>query len=245
MPSWNIHTAHVERLLAERQPQELGIADANAFLFGNYVPDIYLGFMVPDTTFKIDYCLTHLAEVNMIPVPNADKFWNDYICRRRSKSPTGVSLVLGAWAHLATDQLYNCRFRALRQTRTMPEGDELRTSKQADFDLFGRSLGASNRVQITDELLEAAMAFRPYSVLPDDVARTVDVADRIVREAAELPDDGMYRLLDADWLTETFNECSERLAAWMSSWQKLEANEVKPTADNVREEAGLPALRAE
>ena len=27
MPSWNIHTAHVERLLSQRTPDELGIED--------------------------------------------------------------------------------------------------------------------------------------------------------------------------------------------------------------------------
>ena len=58
MPSWNIHTAHVERLLADCEPDDLGIEDVNAFLFGNYVPDIYLGFMVADITFHVDYCRT-------------------------------------------------------------------------------------------------------------------------------------------------------------------------------------------
>ena len=39
MPSWNIHTAHVERLLREEGAAALGVVDVNAFLFGNFVPD--------------------------------------------------------------------------------------------------------------------------------------------------------------------------------------------------------------
>ena len=62
MPSWNIHTAHVERLLAEDAPSALGIRDVNAFLFGNLVPDIYVGYMVPDTSRTIAYQETHFAD---------------------------------------------------------------------------------------------------------------------------------------------------------------------------------------
>ena len=90
MPSWNIHTAHVERLFAQRDPQDLGIDDANTFLFGNFAPDIYVGFMVPDVSFRIDYCTTHLARISLIPVADADLFWNLYIAYRR---PEDGSLV--------------------------------------------------------------------------------------------------------------------------------------------------------
>ena len=44
MPSWNIHTAHVERLLREEGAARLGVRDVNAFLFGNFLPDIYVGY---------------------------------------------------------------------------------------------------------------------------------------------------------------------------------------------------------
>ena len=53
MPSWNIHTAHVERLLREEGADALGVSDVNAFLFGNLAPDVYVGYMVPDTTYRI------------------------------------------------------------------------------------------------------------------------------------------------------------------------------------------------
>ena len=57
MPSWNIHTAHVERLLREHGASELGIGDKDAFLMGNLLPDVYVGYMVPDATWRIDYKL--------------------------------------------------------------------------------------------------------------------------------------------------------------------------------------------
>lgn len=241
MPSWNIHTAHVERLLSDHRPQDLGIDDVNVFLFGNYVPDIYLGFMVADTTYRIDYCLTHVARPDLIPVPDADRFWNENVYRRRPKNATGVSLVIGAWAHLATDRFYNGRFRAYQRAHGLQADDELRIAKQGDFDLFGRSLQISNHVQITEELLNAARAFRPYSVLPDDVTRAVDVANRIVDADEKPSDNAEYQLLDAVWLGETFEACDARLAAWLTAWQKLECDGERATAESIRAEAGIPA----
>ena len=73
MPSWNIHTAHVERLLREQGAEALGVRDWNAFLLGNLAPDIYVGYMVPDTTLRIDYKLTHHSIREHIPLPRYDE----------------------------------------------------------------------------------------------------------------------------------------------------------------------------
>ena len=63
MPSWNIHTAHVERLLREEGAARLGVRDVNAFLFGNFLPDIYVGYMVPVPVVRLrDYRETHFAD---------------------------------------------------------------------------------------------------------------------------------------------------------------------------------------
>lgn len=222
MPSWNIHTAHVERLLAEPGADALGIADANAFLFGNYVPDIYVGFMVADTTFRVDYCLTHLAQPATIPLPDADQFWEESILHplRKPQTPVGVSLALGAWAHLVADRVYNARFREFCETRDVPEGDELRIRKQADFALFGRTLATSLRVDVTPGLLEAAQEFRPYSILPADVERAVDVADSLLQREPAMPDAGDYRLLGADWMAATFDACHEQIAAGLEAFKR-------------------------
>ena len=122
----------------------------------------------------------------------------------------------------------------------MPEGDLLRKRKQRDFDLFGRSLGISTYVQVTPELIEAARRFRSYSVLADDVVRSVDVANAIVRASAKPHTHEGYQLLSAEWLTETFEACSERLAQWLDAWQTLEAAEGHPvSARAIRAELGL------
>ena len=233
MPSWNIHTAHVEKLLAQRKADELGIADVNAFLFGNYVPDVYLGFMVPEASYRVDYCLTHCADVNNIPVPDADRFWDDYIYRRRPKSETGLSLALGAWAHLVTDRMYNSSFRAFLQTHDAPKGEELRKCKQADFDLFGRTLGISSLVKVEPALLDAAWRFLPYRILADDVSRAADVANGIVRRNAQPPVEASYSLLDEEWMRNVFDACDMRLATWLQIWQSQEARGDRASAEQM------------
>ena len=47
MPSWNIHIAHAEGLLEDGGPFAGVVRDRNAFLFGNFVPDIYVGYVWP------------------------------------------------------------------------------------------------------------------------------------------------------------------------------------------------------
>lgn len=241
MPSWNIHTALCERVLADRRVGDLGIADANAFLFGNYVPDIYVGFMVPDASTHIDYCVTHQAMACLIPMPDADRFWDLYVARRAPKDAVGLSLTIGAWAHLVADRFYNGRFRIFWLEKGLPAGEVLRKGKQADFDLFGRSLGISACVQVTPELLDAAWAFVPYRIMPDDVSRAVAVANEIVR-GNESPSDSCatYQLLNDKWLSTVLADCEQRIVTWLTAWQKLVAEGRRPLACDVRRVAGLP-----
>lgn len=242
MPSWNIHTAHVERLLSDHRAEDLGIEDRNAFLFGNYVPDIYVGFMVPKASFHIDYCITHFAAINIIPIPDADLFWDYYIARRWPTSPVGLSLALGAWAHLVADRFYNGWFRTFSIEHDVPKGEELRVMKQGDFHLFGNSLNISSYVSVTPELLDAAWSFHPYRILADDVERAVEVANAIVQKSATpTTDQGEYALLSAEWMMSVLEACDERLITWLSAWQSLVADGRCYRAADVRAEAGLPS----
>lgn len=79
MPYWNLHTAHAQHLLAQGEPEEFGIKDPNAFLFGNYVPDIYVGYMVEHPSGIMPYTNTHLADPHAIPIPRAQEFWDTYV----------------------------------------------------------------------------------------------------------------------------------------------------------------------
>ena len=244
MPSWNIHTAHVERLFALHDPAELGIEDPNAFLFGNYVPDVYVGYMVPGVSMHVDYCITHVAKISMIPVSNADFFWNQNIAYRMPKSPSTRSLLLGTWAHLVADRFFNGTFRTFWAENDIPLGDALRVGKQADFDLFGRGLGISSYVEETPQLIQAAYDFNPYRILANDLHRAIETANNITREGGALPvcPTG-YQLLNEEWLRGVFEACNERLETWLLAWQRLVRDGRPVLARDVRDEAGLaPAM---
>ena len=75
MPSWNIHIAHAEGLLAKDGPVARVVHDRNAFLFGNLIPDIYVGYMVPGIVHPIPYRVTHFAKPEHIPKPREAEFW--------------------------------------------------------------------------------------------------------------------------------------------------------------------------
>lgn len=245
MPSWNIHTALVERILDDYDVAALGIADANIFLFGNYAPDIYVGFMVPDAKMRIDYCLTHVAKVSTIPIPDTDDFWDHYVVRRRPKTEAGMSLVLGVWAHLVADRFYNGRFREWSAKHAKLTGNALRIAKQSDFDLFGRALEISRLVEVTPELKDAAWKFIQYRILSEDVVRAVDVATTIVLEGGAPPEGAAepateYQLLDPAWIQGVMDDCVERIVVWLTTWQQLEAEGGSWQAADIRERAGLP-----
>lgn len=55
------------------------VRDRNAFLFGNVVPDVLVGYMVPDIANPIPYRITHFAESEPIPKPRAHEFWEGYV----------------------------------------------------------------------------------------------------------------------------------------------------------------------
>ena len=79
MPSWNIHIAQTEALLARNGTVAATVRDRNAFLFGNVVPDILVGYMVPGIEHPIPYHTTHFATPEPIPKPREEEFWESYV----------------------------------------------------------------------------------------------------------------------------------------------------------------------
>lgn len=219
MPSWNIHTAHAERLLRELGADAIGVADPNAFLFGNLLPDVYVGYMVPGTTRLIDYTQTHLASPGHIPLPDHDLFWGLYVEGRDDVT----DVVLGAWAHLACDHVYNACTRAFLCNVRMRPGETARERKQADFALFGRTLDISMQPRVDEALLAQCAAFPQYRVEAPDVRAAVDVERGIVCENRREHVDGepSYALLTDAFFSEARERAhqavAERLLARASS----------------------------
>ena len=202
MPSWNIHTAHVERLLATEAPDALGIRDANAFAFGNLAPDIYVGYMVPNVSHKIPYRDTHLADPQFIPLPDASEFYRRYV------APGNDDLVLGAWTHLLCDYYYNRRTVEYIATIGVKLGEQTRIRKQGDFDLFGRTLNISLVPAATPEVLASCAAFPQYKIEREDALGTVESVASIVRRNQEEHVAGTpaYSLLPPEFFQSTFAE---------------------------------------
>ena len=215
MPSWNIHTAHVERLLREEGADALGVSDVNAFLFGNLAPDVYVGYMVPDTTYRIDYKLTHHAMREHIPLPRYDEFWEFYVARQDRVS----DLVLGAWAHLVCDHVYNAHTRAYLASIGMEAGEEARVGKQGDFALFGRTLDISLVPRVDEALLAQCADFGPYKILERDVRRAVRVAGQIVEKnrAEHVLGEPNYRLLTAEFFETAREEAHRTIVAGLAA----------------------------
>ena len=215
MPSWNVHLAHAERLLNEVGASACGVRDENAFLVGNVVPDIPVGFIVKDPVKQLKYTFTHLAVKNPIPLPRDDRFWSAYIEGRDEVD----DVTLGAWAHLAADYVYNLHTRAYLEKIGMEPGDEARTGKQGDFALFGRTLKLSRYVHVDEVVLRETAAFEQYSLPEVDVREAVGMCNFYVDEnhrehLAELPE---LALLTPDFFATAWEEAHERIVAGLCS----------------------------
>ena len=202
MPSWNIHIAHVERLLSQEGARRLGVRDENEFLLGNLVPDIYVGYMVRDASCRIDYKLTHLAERSQVPLPDYERFWRYYVERPEGYGARRTSdLVLGAWCHLVCDHVYNACTRRFLTQHGLHASERARVDKQADFADFGRTLSIERVPEATEAVLASCKAFPAYSIAGCDVRAAVDVAARVVEENRSRHLDGEpgYRLLTPEF----------------------------------------------
>ncbi len=213
MPSWNIHIAEAEGLLAAPGAEALGVRDPNVFLFGNLVPDVYVGYMVPDVSHKRPYRETHFAGPGAIPCPRDDEFWDRYIVAADRRGEDPGDLVLGVWAHLAADNIWNSRVRRFIAARGIPTGERTRVRKQADFDVFGKTLSISLAPTLTDDLVRAAQAFPQYAIEPQDTERAVTAAQAIVaHNEPDSPGEPVYDLLDQAFFEDTFRAVREHTA---------------------------------
>lgn len=217
MPSWNIHTAHVERLLREEGAARLGVRDVNAFLFGNFLPDIYVGYMVPVPVARLrDYRETHFADGGAIPSPNYQAFWDRFVVGCDAEDAGSLhDLALGEWAHLVCDSVYNTRTRAYIASIGVKAGDVTRKRKQRDFALFGRTFDISLRPRVTPELIAACAAYPQYPVIEADVREAVAVAGRIVDENHEglIRSIPTYDLLTPEFFSAASEEANETIVA--------------------------------
>ena len=203
MPSWNMHLAHAERILESEPLESLGITNANTFLFGNVVPDIYVGYVVQPVTHKIAYKDTHFADPSFVPTPDASMLYQQYM---RGKAVD--DLTLGAWTHLICDHYYNLRTNEYIARIGVEPGEQTRIRKQADFDLYGRTLEISHGPRLSDEVITHCAQFAQYPIYESDVVQTVRVIDEIVRKNAEehLSGEPQYSLLTPDFFQRTFCE---------------------------------------
>ncbi|MGI6756009.1 MAG: zinc dependent phospholipase C family protein [Atopobiaceae bacterium] len=218
MPSWNIHTAHVEHLLSEFGAPALGIQDPNAFLFGNMVPDIYVGYMVPDVSFKIRYRTTHFAEPSFIPSPHFDYYAAIYVDGRAA-----TDMELGAWTHLVADNVYNTMTREYIASVGVAPGEKTRVRKQGDFDLFGHTLNLTRTCQLNDALIDEAARFSEYPIAEEDVRKTVAVArgiveDTVLHHVSGTPD---YSLLTPEFFAHAFDRVNRICAAGLLAHARM------------------------
>lgn len=223
MPSWNIHIAHVEAALRSvGDPSALGIGDQNAFLFGNFVPDINVGYMVKNPDRRIEYRVTHFADPGFMPEPHYWEFWERYALPSADANGRVSDATLGAWCHLVADNRYNHAVNALLLRRGLKPGEDTRIRKQGDFDLFGRTLRIGMTCEPTPALVRQAAEFPQYAIDVRDARAAVEVANQIVRNnwVNHFDGDPVYRLLSSDFFRTVFDEVQNAIGEGLLAYAR-------------------------
>ena len=198
MPSWNIHIAQAERVFSQKGSVARTVRDRNAFLFGCFVPDIYVGYMVPAVELPIAYRITH-------PEPPSVACAADTHVDAEAVAQSVFDLVLGTWLHLVADNLWNTRVNEFLDAIGGKPSEEFRIKKQDDFDLFGKALPIDSLPRVTPRLVAAAAAFPQYPIASDHVHDAIVVTHEIVRTNGA-PAHAPYQLLTEDFFEITFAE---------------------------------------
>lgn len=227
MPSWNVHLAQAEELLQRSSELARAVEDRDAFLFGCLVPDIMVGYMVPDIEHPLPYRITHLTEEGSVPRPQEGSFWDAFVSPVLGAGETAVdepplsgavrSMTLGAWTHLLTDNLWNDCAGAFAREHLGDRGEPFRVMKQADFEMFGRTRTVPAPPPPDTALIRAATQFPQYPIGARDARAAVEVARGIAASnslAAGATE--AYRLFGHDMLLDLFDgsiRAAERLFA--------------------------------
>ena len=248
MPSWNIHMAQTERLFTHMSEKTFPVSEKNIFVFGNLVPDIFVGYMVPGIKPCISYGKTHFAVPSKIPLPNELEFWNLYIgdqsqppkdspccncqigpmsndlefhqSKRFTKKDNVDAIVLGIWAHLATDNIWNDRTRKFANVHQIQITDSLRVAKQADFDIYGRTQYLGKGPFVTEELLNSSKKMVQYPLSKQIVIKTCAIAQKIVEDAHHNKNEinKQYQLFDKMWLDKTMEITDDFLSLILANF---------------------------
>lgn len=230
MPSWNIHTGLAEKILDSGQASQLGIRHEDSYLWGNLLPDLYVGYMVPAVGHTLRYVDTHYSQPVPIPIPDAQAFWNDWIEPAMAYGPVD-DMVLGTWAHLLADHHYNQRVRAYNAAHHIPSGDKTRIAKQGDFDLFGHSLGIHRTLDLTPQVLAEAARYPHYALDPPDLEACIAADKDIVAAAQKSPVSQDYVLLSRQLIADVFDEITHDTQVGLKDYvERLKAAGFDPLA---------------
>lgn len=153
MPSWNLHIAQVQEVLASDCALTRTVRDQNAFLFGNMLPDIRVGYMVPGICEPTPYRITHFAKPEPIPKPREDEFWQTVVAPRLAGESASAgeqgSRVFALSIEVERDRINRIHYPARYENEPAPVEDPrqvLAANSTAEVDVasscFDMTLGA-------------------------------------------------------------------------------------------------------
>lgn len=192
MPSWSIHLS-VAGKVYEKFHKRYGWLGENEFLFGNILPDLFEGHVVPGLSCVVDDYSTHFPKQQTIkgvtiPIPDLKRFLEQYQDKLKN------SVIFGYYCHLFTDCFWNRFFfeNTLREKRKkdhLPQvilqtGEirelpfqEVNAMKQNDFRIFCQHLSQTETIiypNFSNKILDEVKQIKEFNFTKKDIEKTID-----------------------------------------------------------------------
>ena len=226
MPGWMMHLATANEISKQLQ------VDKNSFLFGNILPDVYNGYIVPNLSHKIEHKISHYDTKQKIQekvygLPGVYKF-----VEKNKEALDNNSVALGYLTHLMTDYYWNKKTYTQKyiyneqgkvgkvklksgRIRQIHENLEAMYLKQADFKLFSKFLLKNvsiPRPKYQEQIMEKSNQIQRLQVNKEDLYKVFSYLENIPERVEEEVKISQYQLYSQEELIEGMRESITQIA---------------------------------
>lgn len=177
MPNWKTHLEIASRL---NETYRFEGRELELFMLGNILPDINNCHILKNIKTKISHSKTHYKTIDY---PSYKNFYNQY------QTIINHPLVLGVYAHLFTDFIWNDNFyRKVEKSNELRNlnHDVLRKLKQTDFQIYNNQF--HHQLFITDlkYAVYETKKIKEIDVTEKDLENVIDYIKKNIKYDGEL-----------------------------------------------------------
>ena len=219
MPSWGIHLEIANKLAKKLNLEGM---DKNNFIFGNILPDINNGYVIPNVKIVIPHEMTHFSEKR----DNNPTYINFY---KKYKDKLDNKVILGYFVHVVSDLYFNnmtyteygiydssgnrIGLRLNDGTEMIGDGEQRRATKTNDFKIFADYIYNNSNLEnlkYNDEIIKSLKVIEEIDVNEQDMKNAIEYINKCInKEISVSPEESnaTYKVFSEEDLKKRTDIC--------------------------------------